>query len=288
MEEERNYCVYMHQNKINGKRYIGLTKTSTKRRWRNSGYGYKKNVAFWNAIQKYGWENFNHFVLFDNLTKQEACQKEIELIKLYKSHISENGYNVTWGGDCGIDYEHHPEYLDAISNRMKGKPACNRRKIICINTLEIFNSLTLATSKYNVSVENICACCNNKKLSAGKCDGVPLIWRYYNKNINYNSIKDDIIYKVLNATKGKNHHSVRTIVCITTEKIFDTARDALRYYNLAGNSLNRVCKNQDYYFGEDCDGNKLYWAYYDDYIYFNQDYINEILAKSKNKKNKMC
>jgi len=52
-----NYTIYIHKNKINGKVYIGQTGQDPKKRWDN-GNGYKTCSRFWNAIQKYGWDNF--------------------------------------------------------------------------------------------------------------------------------------------------------------------------------------------------------------------------------------
>lgn len=80
-----------------GKRYIGVTRTDVKKRW-DKGRGYKNNKYFYNAILKYGWDNIKHIVLFDNLTKEQAEQKEIELIKQYNTTNREYGYNIESGG----------------------------------------------------------------------------------------------------------------------------------------------------------------------------------------------
>lgn len=92
------YTIYAHINKINGKIYIGQTQQNVSKRWQN-GYGYVDNDYFYKAINKYGWDGFEHIVLFENLTPEMADIIEIELIKKYKSNIREFGYNISNGGN---------------------------------------------------------------------------------------------------------------------------------------------------------------------------------------------
>lgn len=94
---EYNYKIYIHKNRINGKVYVGQTKQSLKRRW-NNGNGYIQCPYFYNAIKKYGWDNFEHILLDEYLTKEEADIKEQDYIKYYKSSNPEFGYNISNGG----------------------------------------------------------------------------------------------------------------------------------------------------------------------------------------------
>lgn len=98
---ELMFCVYLHRNKINGKCYVGITSRNPCKRWGKNGNGYKGNNHFWNAIQKYGWNNFSHEILFNDLSLREASDKEVELIKEYCSDNPAYGYNHTSGGECG-------------------------------------------------------------------------------------------------------------------------------------------------------------------------------------------
>ena len=110
------YIVYQHKNKINGKIYIGITMQEPEKRWKQ-GEGYRSSPHFYSAIQKYGWDNFEHNILFQNLTKEEACIKEQELIAKFNSSNREFGYNSTSGGEVFVMNE---ETKHKISQALMG------------------------------------------------------------------------------------------------------------------------------------------------------------------------
>lgn len=95
---EKKYFIYKHTNKINNKIYIGQTCQKPEYRW-NHGEGYKGSPRFYSAIQKYGWNNFIHEILYSNLTLEEANSLEDILIKQYKSNDLCYGYNLDRGGN---------------------------------------------------------------------------------------------------------------------------------------------------------------------------------------------
>lgn len=88
-----NYTIYIHKNKINNKVYIGQTKQNPQKRWDN-GRGYETSSRFYNAILKYGWDNFEHLILYTGLSEKEAEEKEKELIAKYNSTNEKFGYNI--------------------------------------------------------------------------------------------------------------------------------------------------------------------------------------------------
>ena len=102
-KDEELYCVYCHRNKTNGKRYIGQTiqQDNPNKRFGSNGAGYRGCHLFYKAIQKYGWDNFDHFVIQGNLTKEEADELEILNIAFYNTTDQRFGYNLTFGGSKG-------------------------------------------------------------------------------------------------------------------------------------------------------------------------------------------
>lgn len=98
-ESKNTWTVYAHINKINGKIYIGITGRDPKNRWGHNGYKYKKSTYFYNAIQKYGWDNFDHIILMTNLSKEMANEIEKALIKKYELNNRSIGYNIAKGGN---------------------------------------------------------------------------------------------------------------------------------------------------------------------------------------------
>lgn len=162
--DEKIYCVYKHTSP-SGKVYIGITnKQPPERRWYSGGIGYKRQQLFWRAIQKYGWDNFEHEILFKNLTKEEACEKEIELIKIYDSANPNKGYNCSSGGEnslAGVKWtdnmrnnrsklyigdgnpfygkKHSKESREKMSESQKGHEAPNKGKSPSDETLQLWS-----------------------------------------------------------------------------------------------------------------------------------------------------
>lgn len=127
------YKVYKHENLINGKVYIGITSMNVNKRWEN-GNGYSRQPLFWRAIRKYGWHSFSHEVLFDGLTKEEAEQKEIELIADHKSNNPKYGYNIQNGGNTLG--KHSEETRKKISASNKGRVITPEQRLKISNTLK--------------------------------------------------------------------------------------------------------------------------------------------------------
>lgn len=198
--EEKNYTIYMHKNKINGKVYIGITKQKPEYRW-NDGNGYKGQL-FYKAIEKYGWNSFEHIILYHKLSKKQAEEKEIKLIKKYKSHCTKFGYNVledinqhkternlrkkrikreiTQETRKKLSKSHLGKHLsqqakEKLSNQRKNNPNIkNRKKVICVETNTIFDGLITAFQTTNVKVANIQSVCAGRSKTAGGYH-----WRYY-------------------------------------------------------------------------------------------------------------
>lgn len=100
MNEELKFYVYKHTCQ-NGKCYIGITSQKPVSRWGSKGQKYKKCPYFYKAILKYGWENIKHEILFEGLNKEDAENKEIELIANFRSNEDKFGYNILVGGKLG-------------------------------------------------------------------------------------------------------------------------------------------------------------------------------------------
>lgn len=125
-----NYTVYKHTTP-SGKVYIGITGKEPRKRWLN-GRGYARNTHFWNAIQKYGWDNISHDLLAVGLERDEASEAEKHYIAIYRANDPNYGYNMTDGGEKGA--RHNRESRSKLSlahmgnSYNKGKPFTEERK----------------------------------------------------------------------------------------------------------------------------------------------------------------
>ena len=152
--EERNYIVYAHINKYNGKIYIGCTCRGIKNRGGINGINYRNCTTFYKAIQDYGWDGFEHIILIDNLTKDEAELFEGELIQKYRSTNPKFGYNSSPGKNKNLsendynrskkDYSNYKLVSNVFSIKVnydtveKFYKSCKKRGLEMNNVLEIF------------------------------------------------------------------------------------------------------------------------------------------------------
>ena len=125
MEDKKQnvYIVYKHISPT-GKEYVGMTR-NIKKRWEGNGCSYTKNSEFRNDIMKYGWDNFQHIIIKDRLSLNEASKLEDELI--VDAMNRGVAYNIARGGIGGS----HPAWNKGIplSEEQKAKlTAANKGK----------------------------------------------------------------------------------------------------------------------------------------------------------------
>lgn len=97
--------IYKITNLINQKCYIGQTTTTIEHRWGQHKTDYNNPNPMYKAFKKYGLENFKieEVSRYTRDTKEKLINilnsKEIYYINKFHSLVSENGYNLSIGGD---------------------------------------------------------------------------------------------------------------------------------------------------------------------------------------------
>lgn len=91
--------IYKITNTINNKIYIGVTSRAIEERFaeHKSRIEERNNIHLYQAMEKYGRENFIIEIIDTANTNEEMFEKEKYYIKLYDSY--NNGYNMTLGGE---------------------------------------------------------------------------------------------------------------------------------------------------------------------------------------------
>lgn len=100
MSKEKDWKVYLHVSKLDGRMYCGITSQTIQQRWQY-GMGYKNCTHFSRAIKKLGWDNFHHIVLMRGGTKEEAAELERTIVRICKLQDPNYGFNISDGGNVG-------------------------------------------------------------------------------------------------------------------------------------------------------------------------------------------
>lgn len=94
--------IYRATNLLTGKCYIGQTIQTLENRiseHKYDSFNREKDSYFYKSIRKHGIENFKWEVLCECETIEIMNIIETFMIMVHKSHVSESGYNLTWGGE---------------------------------------------------------------------------------------------------------------------------------------------------------------------------------------------
>jgi group I intron endonuclease len=131
---------------------------------------------------------------------------------------------------------------DLVRNNMrkaKINSTKNYIKIVCIETREIFKSILEASIKLNINKSSISSCCSKKLKSAGK-----LHFCYYEDYINNNYNTNPSSYKT------------KKIICLETNEIFNSIKEASNTKNISVSALISCCK------GKSKTSGGYHWEYY--------------------------
>ncbi|MGF9988069.1 GIY-YIG nuclease family protein [Bacillus mycoides] len=324
--------IYKIENLVNGKVYIGQTVRNYKRRMyehrrklRNNRHD---NLFLQNAWNKYEETSFS-FSIITECVVNELDELEVEWISLYQE--KNLSYNLESGGstnkklheqtkrklskytkELGWIGGEHPRARKVICintgrvydsiveaskdinasygglfNVLSGKNKCvrgkdnkyyqfayyeegkeyklkkiknikNPKKVILVNTGEIFNSTREASEKIGVLQSHISMCCNGKRQHAGQLNNNEfIVWRFeddYNPN------------EIFSFEKRKvSTYKSKKVICLTTNEVFPSITEALRKFGMSekNSGISLVCKGKRKYAGKLSDGTPLEWKYCD-------------------------
>ena len=248
-KDESKWCVYCHTNIINGKKYFGITSRPPEKRWGRNGNEYREDLhpVFGRAIKKYGWDNFKHEVLFENLSKKEACDLEVELIAKYKTNCTKYkkpayGYNMSDGGEIGsAGYVWSDEARKRLSEAQTGRE-------VSAETRQILREQRIGVPLSPSHKENLS---RSHKGNPSPRKGVQL--------------SEDIKSKI--STSKLEKRDGKLVYCIELSQIFYSANDAGRKNNIDASAIIKCCRGKQSYAGRNSlQKQYFHWRYVYDQV----------------------
>ena len=302
-KEIRKFKIYAHVNKSNGKVYIGQTCKPVHYRW-NDGKGYIGCKYFWNAIQKYGLDNFEHLILFEVNNQELANISEQFLIQKYKSNNPNYGYNILSGGSnmCGennpnygnkyseetkkrlsqiskkrlSNKENHPRYGVKLSEETKEKIRLSNSKKYTskqrvkklISDKNIHNLLMLDR---NFTIIKTFLCIKDARKYINKEFEINFNNKPFYINDNYIFIFEDVYNDVINSKEFnealKNYgkrSNQKPVICLNDLSIFESMSEAGINKNVPPSKISMCCNKLRKSAGHDEKLGKLIWEFYDE------------------------
>ena len=231
--------IYQIKNIINGKIYIGSS-VDIDTRWtehkRDLRMNEHRNKRLQNSYNKYGANNFVYEILELLESKENLYTREQWWLDNLNACDKNIGYN--------------------IQNKVLIPPSITK-KVVCLETNEVFNSIKDASKKYNIDSSSISCCCHKRKVK--QAGGYH--WIFYNEYVKLTT-KD--IQDILLNTKAS------PIICLEDLKIYRSWKE-LPYKKGCISRCCRMLKLGNY---ATCDGKK--YMFLKDYNMISQEELQRI------------
>ena len=250
--------IYMVVNLINNKRYVGQTTNSFHYRYQGNFPKNCSNNHIKNAINKYGWSNFEVIEELDvAYSKKELDEKECYYIEKYQTTDSRYGYNKKTGGANGkmcdetrrklseshkgrfkgednpfYGRKHTEETRMKISKAQLGKKGAKNgrsKEVICLNTMKRYESANIASAEMGLSHSSVTDVCSGKMSQTG--------------GYSFMFYEDYLRRGVWVKPKIKNTGR-KKVYCKELDAIFESATQCATTLNLDRSAISKVCKGE--------------------------------------------
>lgn len=213
---QKRWVIYKHTNLINDKVYIGQTCASPViKRWGKEGQGYERQPVFWKDIQRYGWNNFKHEIIEDNIFDiKTANLREQYWIKYYNSMNPQRGYNQNAGGkESGFLSEETKERISlSLTQYYQTQEGKNTAKE---HSLQMLGNKNPMYGQHRTQAEK-------DSLSKNRTGQL---------NVNYHKY-------------GVKNHLSKPVYCIELNKYFGSALEVTRIMKIDNSSIGRCCNGK--------------------------------------------
>lgn len=252
--------IYMYENLVNHKKYIGQTTKSILERHNNHKYQ-KYNSYFHNALSKYGEDNFQITILDYGADSDELNAKEKYWIEFYETQ--KYGYNLTAGGKGSSGYKHSEAVILHLreinigeNNPMFGKTLSpQQRENMSKSKIGIFKGRKLSNeTKLKIS-----------KSKAGKVSGTnnPMYGKHHSEDTKNKIRNNKIIYS------GSDHPQSKAYVQLNLDGSFiaeyESGLDASLATGCDRSDISKCCKKKIK------QSKGFIWMYKEDYLLLRQN-----------------
>lgn len=152
--------------------------------------------------------------------------------------------------------EKHPMY------GKHGSEIANSKKVICLNTLQTFESAVDGAKDKGCNSSKLSMCCRGERLSCGEENGIRLVWMYYN---DYLLISEDEITKKIELANAKDKitkHTSKKVISLEDKFVFKSMLDGSKYYGFKSFArIGLACKDKNV---TAC--GKKHWMLYNEYL----------------------